>query len=139
MSVAVDTNVIIRIVAGDERTVERAVQVMQETGGREALVISPVVYAELHAHPGWKTAEIDLFLRNTDILVDWELPKQTWIRAGTTFAAYARRRSRSQRGAPRRLIADFLIGAHAELVGGLVTADLGFYSTNFPALRLVSV
>jgi predicted nucleic acid-binding protein len=138
MSVAVDTNVVVAMVAGDAQTVERAVTLMQEIGGREALLLCPIVYAELRAHPGWGAGDIDTFLRDTDILVDWDLAPATWSRAGMTFSVYARRRARSRGGAPRRLMADFLIGAHAESVGGLVTADRSFFSTNFPALRLLT-
>jgi len=137
MSIAVDTNVIIDIVAGDVRTVARAMSVMQETGGREALFLCPVVYAELHAHPGWKAVDIDSFLQNTNVLVDWELSQDVWSRAGSSFSTYCRRRTRSGGGSPRRLLADFVIGAHAESVGGIVTADVSFFKTNFPALRIV--
>ena len=38
---------------------------------------------------------------------------------------------------PRRIAADFLIGAHAATVASaLITMDAGFYARNFPELEL---
>ncbi|MCL5258254.1 MAG: hypothetical protein M1314_00655 [Firmicutes bacterium] len=42
-------------------------------------------------------------------------------------------------GAPRRIIADFVIGAHASRVGTLVTSDAAFYRRAFPSLRVIDV
>jgi len=38
---------------------------------------------------------------------------------------------------PRRLAADFVIGAHARAVGRLVTRDAAFYERNFPSLTVL--
>ena len=76
----------------------------------------------------------DRFLLESRIRVDWKLSEQIWRVAGVKFAEYARRRRTSRGGDLRRLIADFVIGAHAAAVGGLVTRDVAFYRREFPEL-----
>ncbi|MEO6913737.1 MAG: PIN domain-containing protein [Candidatus Baltobacteraceae bacterium] len=139
MSCAIDTNVIIEVIGGTRVAAERAAATLSEQGSRAGLVISPVVYAELYAHPGWGKAQVDQFLQATVIAVDWSLTKEVWELAGRAYAGYAARR-KVQRDAsqPRRLLADFIIGAHAAQVGGLITSDRGFYIRNFPSLRIIS-
>ena len=100
-------------------------------------MISPVVYAELFAHPGWKPKDVPDFLVATAIAVDWTLVELVWTRAGHAFGSYSRRRARDGSAAPRRLLADFVIGSHALEIGTLITGDADFYRTNFPALRVV--
>ena len=57
--------------------------------------------------------------------------------AGRAFQAYAEwRRKQRDRGA-RRILADFLIGAHASANGyRLLTLDDGLYRAAFPALAI---
>jgi predicted nucleic acid-binding protein len=95
------------------------------------------VFAELMAAPGRTESFVDSFFRATGIRVDWTLEEGIWRAAGSAFQRYAARRSR-QSGGPRRILADFLIGAHA-LLGGhcLLTLDDHLYRAAFPALSLV--
>ena len=139
MGAAVDTNIIIDVIAGSPAVAERAAAVLSGQGSRAGLVISPVVYAELHAHPGWGKVEIDGFLQSTAIAVDWSLKREVWESAGTAFSTYAHRRKRQGDGFSRRLLADFIIGAHAAGVGSLITSDRDFYVTNFPGLRVIGL
>lgn len=139
MAASVDTNVIIDIIAGTREVAERAVAVLSEQGSRAGLVISPIVYSELYAHPGWGKAEIDQFLRSTAIAIDWELTREVWEVAGGAFSRYALRRKRQHDASPRHLFSDFVIGAHAAGVGALITSDRDFYVTNFPKLSLIAL
>lgn len=62
-----------------------------------------------------------------------------WRSAGLAFGGYAQRR-RAQPGdpGPRRILADFLIGAHASELGArLLTFDGGVYRAAFPNLEVV--
>lgn len=138
MSVAVDTNVIVDIVGGDPVASKRAADALSRQGAKTGLVISPIVFAELFAHPGWRPREIQAFLKATAIAIDWEIAAEVWSHAGEAFRSYAERRSRDL-GAPRRLLADFLIGAHAARIGALITSDSRFYRTNFPELKVVDL
>ena len=101
-------------------------------------VVAPAVYAELVA--GRDESFVDRFLSEKEIEVDWSLGEEIWRTAGTRYGTYARTRRR-QRGdaGPRRILADFLIGAHAlHLTAGLLTSDERIYGTFFPELRVFS-
>ena len=139
MAYAVDTNVIIDVVAGSSESAKQAADTLREHGSRAGLLISPVVYSELYAHPGWGKAEIDGFLRSTAIAIDWSMNPEVWEIAGSAFSTYAHRRKEQRGGLPRRLLADFIVGAHAIGVGSLITSDREFYATNFPKLPLIGL
>lgn len=138
MSTAVDTNVLVDFLAGEPAAARRARQALERAHARGGLVIAPVVYAELLAYPGRRAAEVDAILQATGITVDWDLSPLIWRRAGEAFAAYAERRRKETGTGPRRILADFLIGAHAAQVGALLTRDLGHYRTSFPELQLLA-
>jgi predicted nucleic acid-binding protein len=127
----------VSLVAGTTASANRSAEVLREHGARSGLVIAPIVYAELFAHPGWKPKDVADFLAATAIAVDWTLTEAVWTQAGHVFGSYARRRAREGSAAPRRLLADFVIGAHALEIGTLITRDADFFRTNFPALRVV--
>jgi len=94
-----------------------------------------VVYAELLAVPGKTRAWLDEFLQDVAIAVDWYIEETTWLEAGEAFAAYAQRR-REPGDAPRRILADFVIGVHAlGQANRLLTAD-DWYKTIYKGLRL---
>jgi predicted nucleic acid-binding protein len=140
VSVALDTNVIVTVVSGTPAASTHAVDALREYGSRSSLVISPIVYAELFAHPAWRPEDLLEFLGATAVAVDWNLTEAIWTRAGHAFGLYARRRRRSESALrPRRLLADFVIGSHALEVGMLMTGDAEFYRRNFPDLRVVAV
>lgn len=83
---------------------------------------------------------MDAFFSDKDIDVDWNLGAAVWRTAGARYGAYARDRRR-QRGdtGPRRILADFLIGAHAfHLANALLTSDTRIYGTYFADLKVVS-
>jgi predicted nucleic acid-binding protein len=134
---AVDTNVLIDLLAclGDAGRTAR--DTLETVRAREGLLIAPVVYAELLAYPGRVEGELDAFLSATRVAVTWDIPSTAWRQAGIAYREYAVRRARSGGGIPRRIVADFLIGAHALTVDSLVTRDPEFYPTNFSALRVI--
>jgi predicted nucleic acid-binding protein len=85
---------------------------------------------------------LEAFLRDTRVRVEWRMPPEVWRRAALAYRDYARRRRRRKGDAgPRRILADFLIGAHASAFGQrLLTFDGGIYQQAFPELgvRLLS-
>ena len=101
-------------------------------------MIAAAVYAELLAHPGATGQFVDEFLISTRIALDFDLGESVWRDAAGRFAVYAERRRRSEGGSPKRLLVDFLIGAHAALKADrLLTLDASRYSEDFPNLRLM--
>ena len=137
--IALDTNVIIDIEEGTPQSAERAMRAIERAGERAGIVICGIVYAELHARPQHAANDLDDALRTARIAVDLQLTAEIWREAGHAYAAYARRRRAAGGDSPRRILADFVIGAHAHAVGSLVTRDAAFYRRAFPKLRVIAV
>ena len=135
MTTALDTNVIAALWDASDALHQAARKALDAAWSQDRLVISGVVYAELIGAPRRTQAFVDRFCEDAGIRVEWELKERIWRTAGTAFQGYAARRKKQGGAGSRRLLADFLIGAHA-LVSGyqLLTADAGVYKTSFPRL-----
>jgi predicted nucleic acid-binding protein len=80
---------------------------------------------------------INRFLHDTGILSDFLLGEEVWREAASRFARYATRRRKSGGQAPKRMLVDFIVGAHALVTAdGLFTLDRDRYTRDFPELRL---
>jgi predicted nucleic acid-binding protein len=137
VTVALDTNVIVALWDATHALHPVARKALEAAASREALTMCGVVYAELIGAPGRTEAFVDRFCEEVGIAVEWELKERIWRRAGAAFQEYATRRKKQSGAEPRRLLADFLIGAHA-LENGykLLTLDGGMYRRTFPRLRV---
>jgi predicted nucleic acid-binding protein len=81
---------------------------------------------------------VDKFFSDKGIVVHWNLSADVWRTAGVRYGAYARRQQRGDAG-PRRILADFLIGAHAlHLAHALLTSNTRIYGTYFMELEVIS-
>ena len=139
MTTALDTNVVVALWDRDDAWNTVARSALQSAQARGKLVISAVVFAELLAFPRRREAFVDAFLTDTGIHVEWLIHESIWRSAGTAFQNYAKRRQRQGANGPRRLLADFLIGAHAlEKNYPLLTFDDGIYRAAFPGLTIVN-
>jgi predicted nucleic acid-binding protein len=128
---SVDSNVILAAVAQREEHHAAAVQLLRDARAEGPLFISPVVYAELMAST--RPAAMQDFLAMARISVAWSMPMEVWDLAGRSFGDYARRRRSGN--LPHRLIADFLIAAHAAHHGlRVLTFDRTVYDAMFPHL-----
>jgi predicted nucleic acid-binding protein len=137
VTVALDTNVIVALWDAADALHPVARKALEEASGRESLAMCGAVYAELIGAPGRTEAFVDRFCEEAGIAVEWELRERIWRKAGAAFQGYATRRKKQRGAEPRRLLADFLIGAHA-LENGykLLTLDGGMYRKAFPGLKL---
>jgi predicted nucleic acid-binding protein len=107
---------------------------------RGGLFIAAPVFAELLAAPGRTVAFVVAFLEDTGISVDWKLDEMVWKAAGGAFQGYAERRRKQRDSGTRRILADFLIGAHAETRGHrLLTLDARIYRPAFRQLVLETI
>jgi hypothetical protein len=135
---AIDTNVLSALWSGEELAslVSEALNQAAADGG---LVICAVVYAELLAHPKVKIDFVDDFLFTTGISIDFDLDESVWREASLRFAKYAARRRAARGGGTKRLLADFIVGAHALLrADRLLTLDKSCYSRDFPDLEQIA-
>ena len=140
MTTAIDTNVLVALWDTDEALNSTAQLALDAALNRGRLVIPPPVFAELMACPGRSESFLDSFLRETGIAVDWDLDETIWRKAGLAFQSYAARRRKHRNEGPRRILADFLIGAWAlERRHHLLTLDDRLYLTSFPGLVVMKV
>ena len=137
MTTAVDTNVVIALWDKDSTLSLAAQTALDMAFNRGTLVAAAPVFAELIAAPGRSETFVSSFLEETGIGVDWELPERVWRLAGRAFQAYAERRRKQRDAGARRILAEFVIGAHA-LANGcrLLTLDDRLYRSSFPTLAI---
>jgi hypothetical protein len=89
------------------------------------------------ANPSVDEKFVANFLDDTAIGVDYALDEEVWRLAAARYRNYVERRRRHQKEFERRLIADYIIGAHALVEADqLVTLDRR-YERDFPELKLV--
>jgi predicted nucleic acid-binding protein len=128
---AIDTNVLLDVLVPGERYCESSIEAIESSAMSGSLVICDLVYAELCVHFHTQR-ECDAFLEASRIRVE-SLTRETHFLASRAWRAY-----RKQGGKRTRLLADFLIGAHAQTQATrLLSRDRGFYASLFPALKLV--
>ena len=137
MTTAVDTNVVVALWDKDPALSLAAQTALEAAFQRGGLVVSAPVFAELVAAPGRTENFVDSFLEDTGIVVDWDLDEAIWRSAGRAFRSYAERSRKQRDPGTRRILADFLIGSHAETRGyRLLTLDERSYRAAFPTLTI---
>ena len=131
MITAVDTSVLLDVFLPDERHGERSKRRLRKAYDSGAIVACDIVYAELA--PCFRDrASLDGALRAINV-------SASPIEPAIAYEAGMRWKRYREAGGPRkRIISDFLIGAHASAVAdNFLTRDRGFFSTYFPELKRV--
>jgi predicted nucleic acid-binding protein len=140
MTTVVDSNVIVALWDRDDDLNAAAQLALDAAINRGRLIVPAPVFAELMALPGRTEGFLDAFFKDTDMVVDWVLGERVWRVAGRAFQSYAGRRRKQRGPEPRRILADFLIGAYAASNGlPLLTLDEGLNRAGFPELKLLRV
>lgn len=115
----VDTNVLLDVIGADQQFGPASKRVLERCARSGVMVINPVIYAELAAFMASRE-ELEELLPAALFRRD-AIPWEAAFLAGRAFERYRRRG-----GTKRRMLADFLIGAHAAVGGfGLISRDRG--------------
>lgn len=140
MTTALDTNILVSLWNEDDALNFAAKAAMRAALEQGSLIIAAPVFSELMASPSRDEAFLDEFFAATGISIDWNLNETTWRIAGGAFQVHTARRRRQREPGPRRIVADFLIGAHAFHNGfSLLTLDAQFFRATFPRLTLAKM
>jgi hypothetical protein len=140
MTTSIDSNVISALWNDNDPLNAEAVRTLGNLRTHEKLVVSGIVYSELMAGPLRDEASLDLFFADTGMEIDWAMDEETWREAGRAYSGYTKRRKGSGGDDSRRILADFLIGAHALVRGfSLLTIDYRHYEAAFPTLSIIRV
>ena len=139
MTISIDSNVLAALWSQHHPSNAAAVKVLGRLVARERLVVSGAVYGELMAGPLRDEAALDAFFADTGIEIDWAMEEEMWREAGRAYRGYAKRRKKSGGGDVRRILPDYLIGAHALIRGyAVLTLNSEDFAIAFPALRIIS-
>jgi predicted nucleic acid-binding protein len=140
VTTAIDTNIIVALWDRDPAVSTPVQTALDNALTQGALVVSGVVFAELMAAPGRSEAFLNSFFKDTAIDIEFAFEEAIWRAAGRAFQAYAARRKKQRDSGPRRILADFIIGAHASRRGyRLLTLDQSLYVAAFPSLSVITI
>ncbi len=129
--IAVDSSVLLDVLGGDERFADASISSIGEALSIGEVVVCDAVIAEVQTMLDTRETAMDslssLGIRHL------ETSEQAAVRAG-----HMQRRFRDRGGRRERVVADFLIGAHALLqCGALITRDAGFFRDYFKGLKVI--
>jgi len=128
----VDTNVLLDVFGRTPAWGEWSVQQLRVQSQVHQLAVNPVIYAEVS--PVFETPA-----QFNDRLDEMAVTYRDLSREALFLAGHAHRRYRSSGGPRDAILADFLIGAHAAVLGcGIITRDPRRYRTYFPRVPLVT-
>jgi predicted nucleic acid-binding protein len=132
MATLVDTNVLIDIAVRDKVWRDWSRKWLAICRDEGALILNQIVYAEF------------AYRYDTVEEVDAVLPPEEFRRSQLPWraafvAAKAFRRYRNDGGSRRRILPDFLIGAHAAIGGfAILSRDTAVYRSYFPTVPLIA-
>ena len=130
-AVLVDSNVLLDILTDDPAWADWSASQLASAGNTSRLVINPIVYSEISIRFSRIEDLEDALPR--DIIEKEALPFEAAFLAGKVFLDY-----RKAGGSKTSPLPDFLIGAHAAVLGyQVLTRDPRRFRTYFPTVQLI--
>lgn len=129
--IAVDSSVLVDVLTGDASYGDASAEALALALSQGEVVLCDAVAAEVQTL-------LDTRETVMDSLKEFGLRFDPIQEAAAVRAGHMQRRYRDRAGARQRVVADFLIGAHALLqCQALITRDDGFFRDYFKGLRLI--
>lgn len=130
MITTLDSNILFDVLSRDSTHKAQSIRQLEDALDQGLVIVCDIVYAELAPSFGSR-ANLDEALRCLNLKTS-PIDTDVAYEAGLRWGRYR------QAGGPRiRILADFLIGAHAISAADMfLTRDDGFYSTYFPELQI---
>jgi predicted nucleic acid-binding protein len=128
----VDTNVLLDVLTNDPTWLPWSVSSLRIRANTGPLLINEIIYAEMAGHVSTES-ELDAAVDELQVRLE-RTPKSALFLAGEIF-----RRYRRAGGVRTGVLADFFIGAHAQVIKSpILTRDVRRYRTYFPEVKLIT-
>ncbi|MDI1296275.1 MAG: type II toxin-antitoxin system VapC family toxin [bacterium] len=132
--ILIDSNVIIDIVDRDPVWFDWSFENIDRAGQSTVIAINPVVVGEVA--PRFTTLDQFRAIMSGLLIQIHDLGAEAAFIAGTAFQAHRQHR---QTGDMKSILADFLIGGHAQALGAtILTRDPRLYRSYFPGVPLIT-
>jgi predicted nucleic acid-binding protein len=129
--IAVDSSVLLDVLADDPQHARASARCIGDALEAGEVVICDAVVAEVQAMLATRETAMDA-------LAAFGIRYLPTVEQAAVRAGHMQRRFRDRGGRRERVVADFLIGAHAMLqCQALITRDAGFFRDYFKGLKLI--
>jgi predicted nucleic acid-binding protein len=129
--IAVDSSVLLDMLTEDPKFAAASARAIAQALGSGGVVVCDAVVAEVQTLLATSESAMD-------VLNDYGIHYHPTTEQAAVRAGFMQRRFRDRGGRRERVVADFLIGAHALLqCRGLITRDAGFFRDYFKGLKLI--
>ncbi len=128
----VDTNVLLDVIATDQRWFEWSLRQLARCTALGPVLINDIVYAEMSARMETQ-AGVEEALAGLHVQFE-RIPIDALFLAGKAYTRY-----RAAGGIRTGVLPDFFIGAHAQVIGRpILTRDVRRYRSYFPDVKLIT-